>query len=74
MLMAEINGKEHIFELPKELIGHKRFAEFDISKFIKEGKNTIKFTSPEFTENSYAQKALRLYVELVGKDDRSDIW
>lgn len=74
MLLAEINGKEHIFELPKELLGYKRFVEIDISKFIKQGRNTIKVTSPEFTENSYAQKALRLYVELVGKDDRSDIW
>ena len=74
MLLAEINGKEHIFELPKELLGYKRFVEIDISKFIKQGRNTIKVTSPEFTENSFATKALRLYVELVGKDDRSDIW
>lgn len=74
MLLAEINGKEHIFELPKELLGYKRFVEIDISKFIKQGRNTIKVTSPEFTENSFATKALRLYVELVGKDDKSDIW
>lgn len=74
MLLTEINGKEHIFELPKELLGYKRFVEIDISKFIKQGRNTIKVTSPEFTENSFATKALRLYVELVGKDDKSDIW
>ena len=74
MLLAEINGKEHIFELPKELLGYKRFVEIDISKFIKQGRNTIKVTSPEFTENSFATKALRLYVELVGKNDKSDIW
>ena len=73
VLNANINGKDYIFDLPKELIGYKRFVEIDISKHIKKGKNIITFTSSEFS-NSSARKALRLYVELVGKDDKSDIW
>lgn len=73
ILTANINGQEYIFDLPKELLGFKRFVEIDISKHIKQGRNTIKFTSPEFGDSS-TRKALRLYVELVGKDDNSDIW
>lgn len=72
-LTANINGKDYTFDLPKELWGHKRFSEIDISKNIKQGKNTVIFSSPEFTGSS-VKKALRLYVELVGKDDSSDIW
>lgn len=72
-LKAVINGKEELFELPRELLGHKRFVEIDISKYIKQGKNTVTFGSPEF-EGSAFKKALRLYVELVEKDDKSDIW
>lgn len=72
-LTAVINGKEEQFELPKELLGHKRFVRIDISKYIKQGKNTVTFSSPEFTGSAF-KKALRLYVELVEKDDKSDIW
>lgn len=72
-LSANINGKEHVFDLPKEFLGFKRFAEIDISKYIKQGKNTIVFSSPDFSGSAF-NKALRLYVELVEKDDKSDIW
>ena len=47
--------------------------EIDISKYIKQGQNTITFTSDEFYSNS-ARKGLRLYVELVKKDENEFIW
>lgn len=72
-LSVNINGRSQVFDLPRELMGYKRFAEIDISKYIKQGENTIIFTSPEFA-GSYVKKSLKLYVELVGKDDKSDIW
>lgn len=71
-LSAKINGKEYIFDLPKEVFGYKRFCEIDISKYIKAGRNTIVLTSPEFTGSAF-NKALRLYVELVKKEELS-IW
>ena len=68
-----INGQKQTFELPKEVLGVKRFVEIDISKYIKQGQNTITFTSDEFYSNS-ARKGLRLYVELVKKDENEFIW
>lgn len=72
-LMAEINGEMHTFDLPPALLGANRFTEIDISKYIKHGKNTIVFSSPDFADSAF-RKALRLYVELVKKDDKYDIW
>ena len=72
-LMAEINGEMHTFDLPPALLGANRFTEIDISKYIKRGKNTIVFSSPDFADSAF-RKALRLYVELVKKDDKFDIW
>lgn len=72
-LTVDINGRKQNFELPKEIFGFKRYSEIDISKYIKKGKNTITFTSPEFFESS-ARKGVRLYVELVEKDDDGYIW
>lgn len=72
-LMAEINGEMHTFDLPPALFGANRFTEIDISKYIKNGKNTIVFSSPDFADSGF-KKALRLYVELVKKDDKDDIW
>lgn len=72
-LMAEINGEIHTFDLPPALLGANRFTEIDISKYIKKGKNTIVFSSPDFAESAF-KKGLRLYVELVKKDDKDDIW
>ncbi len=65
-LTVDINGVKQSFELPKEMLGFKRYSEIDISKYIKKGRNTITFTSPEFFESS-ARKGVRLYVELVPK-------
>ncbi len=72
-LSVDINGYKQTFELPKEVFGYKRYVEIDISKYLKKGRNTITFTSPEFFENS-TRKGLRLYVELVAKDDDGYIW
>ena len=69
-IKIDINGREKIFELPKELFGYKRYCEIDISKYIEKGRNTLSFTFPEYNEN----KGLRLYVELVEKDDEKYSW
>ena len=73
ILSVDINGFKQNFELPKEVLGFKRYSEIDISKYLKKGHNTITFTSPEFFESSN-RKGLRLYVELVAKDDDGYIW
>ena len=68
-----INGQKQTFELPREVLGVKRFVEIDISKYLKQGKNTVTFTSDEFYSSS-ARKGLRLYVELVKKDESGYTW
>ena len=68
-LIANINGKDYTFELEPNIL--KRNAEIDISKFIKKGENSIIFSYP-LDESD--KKALRLYVELVKKDDSNYIW
>ena len=72
-LSTTINNEKHVFELPKEVFGFKRYVEIDISKYIKQGRNTITFTSDEFYSSS-ARKGLRLYIELVKKDDNGYNW
>ena len=68
-LIANINGKENIFELEPGIL--KRTAEIDISKYIKKGENTITFYYPM---DEGDKKALRLYVELVKKNDNKYLW
>ena len=58
--------------MPKEKFGHKRYCEIDISGYLQKGRNTVVFTSPDFL-NTF-DKGLRLYVELVEKDDSDYIW
>lgn len=65
-LIANINGKEFIFELEPNIL--KRNAEIDISKYITKGKNTVIFYYPM---DEGDKKALRLYVELVKKGELS---
>ncbi len=72
-LTVDINGFKQNYELPKEMLGFKRYSEIDISKYLKKGRNTITFTSSEFF-NSSVRKGIRLYVELVEKDDDGYIW
>lgn len=67
-LIVDINGHEQLFEMPKDLFGYKRNVEIDISKYIKVGRNTVKFRSPDL-ETSAFNKGLRLYVELVQERD-----
>lgn len=72
-LLVDINGKQQIFDLPKEIFGHKRFSEIDISEYIQKGRNTITFSSPDL-ETSAFDKGLRLYVELTGKQKSEYNW
>lgn len=67
-LLVDTNGREQLFEMPKDLFGYKRNVEIDISKYIKVGRNTVKFRSPDL-ETSAFNKGLRLYVELIEKRD-----
>ena len=64
-----MNGKENTFKLEPNII--KRTAEIDISKYLKEGRNTVIFYYPM---DEGDKKALRLYVELVRKDNNEYIW
>ena len=68
-----MNGHEKLFDLPKELFGYKRYCEIDISKYIQQGRNTVTFSSPDF-EGSALSKGLRLYVELVERNDNEYSW
>ena len=45
----------------------KRYNTIDLSKYLNRGMNCVKFHYPE---KQGANKAVRLYIELVGKDDR----
>lgn len=67
-LIVDINGHEQLFEMPKDFLGFKRNVEIDISKYIKVGRNTVKFRSPDL-ETSAFNKGLRLYVELIERND-----
>ena len=72
-LKIDINGREKIYDLPKELFVHKRYCEIDISQYIQKGENSVIITSPEFVDSS-TNKGIRFYVELVEKDDNEYIW
>ena len=62
---AIINNKDVEFELASSIIPFKRVTKIDISSYINQGKNTFVFNFPEHERD----KALRLYIELVEKDD-----
>lgn len=62
---ANINGKSVAFELANSFIPFHRMSRIDISSYIVAGKNKITFYFPEGNDC----KALRLYIELVEKDD-----
>lgn len=72
-LKIDINGQEKIYELPKEMFAHKRYSEIDISKYIQRGRNSIIFSSPDLTGGT-VNKGIRLYIELVEKNDNGYIW
>lgn len=62
---ANINGRDVTFELSTSLVPFNRYSRIDISSYLKKGKNSITFSFPD----NISGKAIRLYVELVGKDD-----
>lgn len=68
-LITNINGREFIFKLEPNIL--KRNAEIDISNYINVGRNTVTFYYP-IDEGD--KKALRLYVELVKKNDDEYVW
>ena len=72
-IKVDINGHEKIFELPKEMFGHKRYSEIDISRYIQKGRNTVVFSSPDLYGGS-VNKGVRLYIELVEKNVDEYIW
>ena len=65
-IKAVINGKEEIFELEKSLLPTNRIDRIDISEYIKTGENTVTFCFPN---DAGSRKGVRLYIELVEKDD-----
>ena len=70
-LEANINGENYSFKLPTSFFGGNRCCRIDISDYINKGKNTIVFNYP-LSENGH--KAIRLFVELVEKDDGDNFW
>ena len=62
--LVNINGKEYKIDLYKNLFS--RVETVDISKYINLGKNTITFYYPQNTDKN---KELRLYIELVEKNE-----
>lgn len=70
-LNVNINGTNHSFNLPTSIFGGNRCARINISDYINKGKNTIIFTYPK---EETGRKAVRLFVELVEKDDSGNIW
>lgn len=69
-LIVAINGKEQLLSLPSNFLA-KRYLEIDISKYINKGRNEIIFYYPEREKE---HKTLKIYVELVEKDDNNGIW
>ena len=64
--LVNINGKEKQIDLSKNFFN--RVERVDISKHLQKGKNTIIFYYPPDEDE---EKGIRLFVELVGKDDKS---
>lgn len=65
-ITAKINGKDVTFELEKSLVPTHRINRIDISNYVRIGKNTATFCYPEEAGD---KKAIRLYIELVEKDN-----
>ena len=70
-LNANINGKDYTFSLPNGVFGSNRCVRLDISDYIVQGKNVIRYSYPDEIS---ARKAVRLFVELVGNDGKDSIW
>ena len=70
-LDVKINGVEYEFPLPTSFFGGDKCSRINISDYINVGKNSVEFSYPE-GENP--KKAVRLFVELVEKNDGDNIW
>ena len=70
-LNININGTNYEFNLPTSMFGGNRCSRINISNYINKGRNTIVFSYPK---NETGRKAVRLFVELVEKDDSGSIW
>lgn len=70
-LLAEINGKEYSFPLCQGFLPSSRICRIDISKYLKKGINTITFSYPIAEGN---KKAVRLFIELVKRDEAGYDW
>lgn len=62
---ANINGRDVAFELANSIVPIHRVSRIDISSYIKRGRNTVTFKFPE----NHQGKGIRVYIELVGRDD-----
>jgi len=64
-IKAKINGKDVTLNLARSIVPIHRISRIDVSSYIKPGKNEMTFFMSEKEKN----KAIRLYIELVEKDD-----
>jgi hypothetical protein len=64
-IKAKINGKDITLILAKNIVPVHRISRIDVSSYIKLGKNEIIF----FMDPKEKNKAIRLYIELVEKDE-----
>lgn len=62
---ANINGRTVAFELANNIVPIHRYSRIDISSYMKKGKNSVIFYFPDGEIN----KAVRLYVEVIEKDE-----
>lgn len=62
---ANINGRDVAFELANKIVTFQRLSRIDISSYVKAGRNVVTFYFPECEKN----KGIRLYIEVVEKDD-----
>lgn len=62
---ANINGREVSFEMATSLVPFNRICKIDISSYVRRGANKITFYFPDGHKN----KGIRLYIELVEKDE-----
>ena len=69
---CNINGKDITFDIPSALFNDK-ITKIDISKYINKGRNTITFKAPQEGIQG-KDKFIKLYVELVKKDDNNYNW
>lgn len=65
---ANINGRDVVFELANSIVPIHRISRIDISSYIRQGKNNIIFYFPA-NEQGQNGKAIRLYVEVIEKDE-----